>query len=246
MIHQASTDKVGRSLVDTGSGGRYLLYAVGEITLVVIGILIALQINNWNENKKHILRQVGMLNSLILDLNDKMEENINDLEFGESMLVNADKAINSIRSGNDVDTADIKDLIGHLGSDTWFYNIATPTFNSIVNSELWQELPDTLAKEIQTIYDHSSTRVSLGFEKLTDYATDCRLNYLTPNGLMDPAKSPTALNEIIAKDRKSFEFRLILFINGLNRQNRYFSRSKEAIKELMPRLISYRDELAKE
>lgn len=31
---------------------RYLIYASGEIILVVIGILIALQINNWNENRK--------------------------------------------------------------------------------------------------------------------------------------------------------------------------------------------------
>ena len=37
--------------------GRYLKYAIGEIVLVVIGILIALQINNWNEEeKKEILR----------------------------------------------------------------------------------------------------------------------------------------------------------------------------------------------
>ena len=33
--------------------GRYFKYAIGEIILVVIGILIALQINNWNENRKN-------------------------------------------------------------------------------------------------------------------------------------------------------------------------------------------------
>ncbi|WGK66318.1 DUF6090 family protein [Croceiramulus getboli] len=33
---------------------KYLLYAIGEIVLVVIGILIALQINNWNENQKNL------------------------------------------------------------------------------------------------------------------------------------------------------------------------------------------------
>lgn len=33
--------------------GNYLKYAIGEIILVVIGILIALQINNWNENRKN-------------------------------------------------------------------------------------------------------------------------------------------------------------------------------------------------
>jgi hypothetical protein len=34
------------------SAGTYLKYAIGEIVLVVIGILIALQINNWNERRK--------------------------------------------------------------------------------------------------------------------------------------------------------------------------------------------------
>ena len=34
--------------------GKYLKYAIGEIILVVVGILIALQINNWNETDKRI------------------------------------------------------------------------------------------------------------------------------------------------------------------------------------------------
>ncbi len=38
--------------METGKTGKYLKYAIGEIILVVIGILIALQINNWNEEKK--------------------------------------------------------------------------------------------------------------------------------------------------------------------------------------------------
>ena len=50
--------KIRRSLVDSGNASRYLLYAIGEIALVVIGILIALQINNWNEwRKDQILTQ---------------------------------------------------------------------------------------------------------------------------------------------------------------------------------------------
>lgn len=38
--------------MDKNSTGKYLKYAIGEILLVVIGILIALQINNWNEQQK--------------------------------------------------------------------------------------------------------------------------------------------------------------------------------------------------
>jgi hypothetical protein len=36
--------------------GKYLKYAFGEIVLVVIGILIALSINNWNEERKGIIK----------------------------------------------------------------------------------------------------------------------------------------------------------------------------------------------
>ena len=38
--------------MDSGSTGKYLLYAVGEIFLVMIGILLALQVNNWNEARQ--------------------------------------------------------------------------------------------------------------------------------------------------------------------------------------------------
>jgi len=41
-----------QQLLSENKFSKYFLYAIGEIVLVVIGILIALQINNWNENKK--------------------------------------------------------------------------------------------------------------------------------------------------------------------------------------------------
>ena len=48
--------------------GKYLKYAIGEIVLVVIGILIALSINNWNENRKERLLEHGILKGLQFDL----------------------------------------------------------------------------------------------------------------------------------------------------------------------------------
>lgn len=44
--------RIRRSLLDEGSFKKYTAYAVGEILLVVICILIALQINNWSEDRK--------------------------------------------------------------------------------------------------------------------------------------------------------------------------------------------------
>ena len=52
--------------------GKYLKYAIGEIVLVVIGIVIALQINNWNEFQK--LKQSEA--AILLDLKEELKSNI--------------------------------------------------------------------------------------------------------------------------------------------------------------------------
>ncbi|MBK6730952.1 MAG: hypothetical protein IPG60_08295 [Bacteroidetes bacterium] len=54
--------------MDNNSTGKYLKYAVGEIVLVVIGILIALQINNWNIDRINHKREIKYLQNINLDL----------------------------------------------------------------------------------------------------------------------------------------------------------------------------------
>ena len=44
--------KIRQNLLSENRFNKYLIYAIGEIFLVVIGILIALQVNNWNEQRK--------------------------------------------------------------------------------------------------------------------------------------------------------------------------------------------------
>ncbi len=44
--------------------GRYMRYAIGEILLVVVGILIALQVNNWNEHRKQQHEVINMLRNI--------------------------------------------------------------------------------------------------------------------------------------------------------------------------------------
>jgi tetratricopeptide (TPR) repeat protein len=56
--------------------GKYLLYAVGEIVLVIIGILFALQINNWNSDKKAHQQELDLYAKLLNDLNDNFNNTI--------------------------------------------------------------------------------------------------------------------------------------------------------------------------
>ncbi len=60
--------KIRQDLLRDNKIGDYLKYAVGEIVLVVIGILIALSINNWNESRKNDLEQALLVKNIIEDL----------------------------------------------------------------------------------------------------------------------------------------------------------------------------------
>jgi sensor domain CHASE-containing protein len=76
--------------METGKTSKYFKYAIGEIILVVIGILIALQINNWNEKRKARISEKLNLTQLLEDFNtnkvaikqylERYEENRKDIE----------------------------------------------------------------------------------------------------------------------------------------------------------------------
>ncbi len=67
-------NKIRQQLIDQSKVSKYLLYAFGEIILVVIGILIALQINNWNQDRQNREREQMYLNGLMGDLNESQKE----------------------------------------------------------------------------------------------------------------------------------------------------------------------------
>ena len=56
---------------------KYMLYAIGEIVLVVIGILIALQLNNWNTERKAEIQEV----SLLKEMRQNLERDLSDCRF---------------------------------------------------------------------------------------------------------------------------------------------------------------------
>lgn len=81
--------KIRRSMIGSGSAGKYLLYAIGEIALVVIGILIALQINNWNEKKKTDALELKLLQEVYYSL----ENSSFDFVIMQNSLANSSASI---------------------------------------------------------------------------------------------------------------------------------------------------------
>ncbi|GAB5565618.1 MAG: hypothetical protein Wins2KO_26810 [Winogradskyella sp.] len=69
--------KIRFQLLEKGKTSQYLKYAIGEILLVVIGILIALQINNWNEATK----EQRILKDYLVKIKSHTQEDLRELEL---------------------------------------------------------------------------------------------------------------------------------------------------------------------
>jgi len=66
--------KIRQSLLAEGKTGQYLKYAIGEIALVVIGIFLALQLNNWNAGQQRIDQELALL----AEMRQNLERDLDD------------------------------------------------------------------------------------------------------------------------------------------------------------------------
>ena len=106
--------------------GKYLKYAIGEILLVMIGILLALQVNNWNENRKNRIAEqtlyqtlISSLESDLEDVNDKISIVDNSIKAQEIFIINS---FDEIKGKYSVDQ--VENLLADVGncSSSFFPN----------------------------------------------------------------------------------------------------------------------------
>ena len=86
--------KIRYTLMQTGKSSKYFQYAIGEIILVVIGILIALQINNWNELRKSNLQEQSALENIHRDFIKNKEALKAGMASSQLIMDNGTKILN--------------------------------------------------------------------------------------------------------------------------------------------------------
>ena len=122
--------RIRQKLIESGSLSKYLLYALGEIALVVIGILIALQVNNWNEDRANYELEQKYLDNIVLDLRKDIS-NLNDLIAFRKERLKGDRQIIDYINGEPVENLD---ELTYFVVNTTMEKIFTPT--NITFSEL--------------------------------------------------------------------------------------------------------------
>tara|TARA_R110002073_G_scaffold8207_3_gene45766 strand:+ start:49258 stop:50010 length:753 start_codon:yes stop_codon:yes gene_type:complete len=100
-----------KRLLNEGKTSSYLKYAIGEIVLVMIGILLALQINNWNEDSKKSTLRIKYLSSLVEDLKQDTAMIAGQHQFYKEDTLKLSSQIARIKKHKNIDT--IKNIARH-------------------------------------------------------------------------------------------------------------------------------------
>lgn len=85
--------KIRQKLINQSNIKKYALYAIGEIVLVVIGILIALQINNWNEKNKIKNEELKILT----EIKKSLKDDLRNLKINLRTNVSSKRSLNIIK-----------------------------------------------------------------------------------------------------------------------------------------------------
>ena len=158
---------IRKSLLMENKTSKYFKYAIGEIILVVIGILIALSINNWNENKKAKEKEV----KLLIELKDDLQETKTDL------ITDIEKAQNIMATTNTIYKAIIEDQISEITPFKLSTNYLLDTaklfpklsaYEAIQSEGITIITNDNLRKRITNFYQLQLKRVTGAEEYLED------------------------------------------------------------------------------
>ena len=144
---------VRQKLAAENSVAKYLRYAVGEILLVVIGILIALQVNNWNEQRKHKNEEIQFLKGFKRTLNEDIK-NVNRVRKQYEL---TKESINILISSIEQDVPYNNSLSNYFGRMTQHWTLATnnEVFETLKSYNLNLISNEKLRYEIVGYYSYS-------------------------------------------------------------------------------------------
>ena len=210
----------------------FILIGTLEILLLVIGILFALRINNWNQKRKEFQQTQDLLKLLIKDINENRDEIERDINQGKGMNELFKKVYDNKNQIDKVSAEDIVSALNFSSADYYFF-AQSPAFTRLENSNLWEKISDELNSKIHLVYYGRIGIIKHRFAKHVEYATSCKLNYMTPNNLFDPLLGDEQKRAIVSETLEDFLQYLYLIDYSVETQVKYWEDTIVIIDEVI-------------
>ena len=159
-----------------GRTGKYLKYAIGEIILVVIGILIALQINNWNQSQREKRIETQYLNNIVRDLNEQLSSIELQMEYEQSFYVAASYLIEEYNKDHAFTLDSIFYKRATLLTSRKTFVITDPTYTDLLSSGNINLIKDQSYKDKLLNYYQELERIETVIQNNNSLLTDQHYN----------------------------------------------------------------------
>lgn len=125
---------IRKSLIQQNKMGKYFKYAIGEILLVMIGILLALQVNTWNNQRIEINKEQIILKNLQSDFNSNIAEFNRIYKSSENCYKSSLKLLEIIKNESEINPTEIETLLNSIINDFYSLDLNSASIDEIKNS----------------------------------------------------------------------------------------------------------------
>ncbi len=246
--------KIRQRLLKENRFSKYLLYAIGEIFLVVIGILIALQINNWNENQKLRAEEIKLLQVFKSSIEADTERVNGDMKDFDKRNDYINIILRHVEE--DLPHHDSIDIYFMNSTAVWMPRLDQEVFATLTSTDLNIISNDTLKREIISYYSFAKRRFDVFINRYANIIEDAskdifpsRFNALWNNSWNDPDKELSGGRVMIPNDYEALknDKEYLYFLRSQKNQLYWYVRSplKDAKKRGDKLLESLEKELRK-
>ena len=190
--------RIRQQLLVENKTGKYLKYAIGEIVLVVIGILIALSINNWNEKRKERVKE----REILVDLVENLKINVNALETNI-------KTLRSYDESSEIVLASLYDKRAYIDSmQVHFHQARIPKVEFFLSQTGYEGYKDVglqivtnkdLKNEILNLFETKYPSILLNYKMVNTYFPEFDnhivQNFVFSDYRLEPIDYPKLLND---------------------------------------------------
>ncbi len=189
--------RIRRKLIDDGNLKRYFIYAIGEILLVMIGILLALYVNNKNESRKEVSKGFEIIGEIRENLESNSKQFQQEIELENRVISSIDIVLSNV---NEIkiyhDTLDKHfHLCGFWPTSTW----ETSGYEAIKSHGVESVKSKTLRKKINELYEIKYPEISEIVRNSEGYSYSTLIPILSELFMFDKTKPGQSYDEYEAK-----------------------------------------------
>jgi hypothetical protein len=173
--------RIRQQLLKENKFSKYLLYAIGEIILVVIGILIALQVNTWQDNRMSRFEELKTLENLKNEFEQNRKELANAIVMNEKCLETGKYIMSLIgEDENKIKTINTDSLL-FQGFEYAQFNPSENSLSNLFQSGHLNLISNDLLKSLLYQWSRANKGVQDQFSGVDDKIEDDLVPYLTKN-----------------------------------------------------------------